>query len=381
MFSGGKAKRFVKTHRPVIAHCRDRLELRNPIGSALRRKARVELVAHAASTPVRVDPHQVNVSGSRFGGRDEPKQEADDLIVLFRHQAGRSELVEEDGIRALARRAAPPAVEYRDDGVEIVLRDSPNFHTFRYHAGDGLTRRVRPVGLGKRDVLASRKARTHDGDVADPNALLFCPFCRECFEGEKECPDHELVLVPFTQLPSMQEASLPGDEERVAPYDLRFGRGWVFLSAALMFVGFMLRFVTATYPDQELRASGFAIATHQAANLWMVPAIAVTAVAILLRRRSPWEMRASRVAIPALAIVALTSIGYTLYQIWRGASDVAERVGVETSVSIGEGAVTMAVAAVLMVASSLRLGVMPVDRVAGGVERLQEGPLERVDER
>ncbi|HVZ36050.1 MAG TPA: hypothetical protein VG963_26665, partial [Polyangiaceae bacterium] len=64
--------------------------------------------------------------------------------------------------------------------------------------------------------------------------VLFCPFCRECFEDSSTCPEHELRLVPFDQLtPDPEAREDEGDaapptnaeEAHLAPFDPRFGRG------------------------------------------------------------------------------------------------------------------------------------------------------------
>ena len=45
--------------------------------------------------------------------------------------------------------------------------------------------------------------------------ILFCPFCRESFEGEAVCPEHDLELVPIDRLPrsrgTVEEASFFND--------------------------------------------------------------------------------------------------------------------------------------------------------------------------
>ena len=47
-------------------------------------------------------------------------------------------------------------------------------------------------------------------------AVLFCPFCRESFEGETHCPEHELALVPFDRLEGATNSSTqPRDDERL----------------------------------------------------------------------------------------------------------------------------------------------------------------------
>src|SRR4051812_41261443 len=84
------------------------------------------------------------------------------------------------------------------------------------------------------------------GGMADAAPILFCPFCRECFEGESRCPEHDLGLVPFDQLARTAEdlaADIPREDEDVSVFDGRFGRGIVALGTALFFVSFGMTFV------------------------------------------------------------------------------------------------------------------------------------------
>ncbi|MBW2210554.1 MAG: hypothetical protein JRG67_05830 [Deltaproteobacteria bacterium] len=60
--------------------------------------------------------------------------------------------------------------------------------------------------------------------------ILFCPFCRDGFEGRTECPEHELTLVPIDKLPRKAEATLQSVTLFVDP---RLGRGAVLFGAAL----------------------------------------------------------------------------------------------------------------------------------------------------
>ena len=71
----------------------------------------------------------------------------------------------------------------------------------------------------------------------DDSPVLFCPFCRESFEGEKTCPEHELTLVSFDRLgPDPEDPELLPeviDQQPVAMLALGYGRGWVLFGAVL----------------------------------------------------------------------------------------------------------------------------------------------------
>lgn len=178
---------------------------------------------------------------------------------------------------------------------------------------------------------------------------LFCPFCRECFEGRAVCPEHELVLVPFDRLPSPKQ-SLPPEGEAVALHDLRFGRGWLLLAAILLLGGMALPLVTTTQGDRSITATGYELATGRALNLWIVPAVAAALINILMRRRTPAQMRGSRLAIPVLGLLMAGSLGYTLWRIHRVAELLDMTVAVRWGVAVlGAGVAVTALA-------GLRLG-------------------------
>ena len=130
----------------------------------------------------------------------------------------------------------------------------------------------------------------------DEGSILFCPFCRECFEGEARCPDHDLALVPFARLPEARREL--ADDEPLLPLDPRFGRGFVFLGAALMLAGFLGPLARTYYGDQEAWDTGYRLAATRAMNLWMVPMVAAALVAILHRRATLAQLRSVRLASP-----------------------------------------------------------------------------------
>lgn len=178
---------------------------------------------------------------------------------------------------------------------------------------------------------------------------LFCPFCRECFEDAEVCPEHELPLVPFDRLPS-RAAPEPGDDEAVAPHDLRFGRGWLLLASVLLLGGMAAPLVSSALGSRGITASGYGLASDRALNLWVIPAVALTYVSVLLRRRTPRQMRGSRIAVPVLALLVAGSLGYTLLRIHRA----TELAGMELTVRWG--IVPLAAGVVLGLAAGLRFG-------------------------
>lgn len=149
--------------------------------------------------------------------------------------------------------------------------------------------------------------------------LLFCPFCRECFEGTKECPDHELMLVPFLELPKQDEELL----DLQTPFGLfepRFGRAVLAVSALLVLAGFMMPVVTHVSAEGASQSvTGALLSARRAANLWTVPAGGAIWLSILYRRRTRAALRAARLAVMGVGLIGLVSVVFTAFRLHRGA--------------------------------------------------------------
>jgi hypothetical protein len=196
--------------------------------------------------------------------------------------------------------------------------------------------------------------------VPDDSPLLFCPFCRECFEGETTCPDHELRLVPFAELPSPRR-EVPREEAVLPVHDLRFGRAFLLVAAVLVFAGFALPMVT-TIVDEPSTATGFDVAMRVAPNLFAVPAVAAAFLSIFYRRRSLKSLRGARLAVPILALLGVTSLGWTLSSIYRGAGQQSAAWGIEVSVTPEIGVWLMGAGLLVALVAAFRLGAVPPSR-------------------
>jgi hypothetical protein len=144
--------------------------------------------------------------------------------------------------------------------------------------------------------------------------VLFCPFCRESFEGLRVCPEHELTLVPFAGLPagSVLEAAHDDDSDEPRPppdrrvvglFEPRFGRAWVALGALLECMALALPL--ADFAGREI--AGYQLA-RAIPSLWTLGLIGFTVGYTLARRRTPLALRGLRVLMPALGGVSLASL-------------------------------------------------------------------------
>jgi hypothetical protein len=150
--------------------------------------------------------------------------------------------------------------------------------------------------------------------------VLFCPFCRESFEGLRTCPEHDLGLVPFSRLapdPSeIRRVSQVADGQVLAPFEPRFGRAYVALGA----LGNLL-----ALPLELLRLPGgkgysaLFVATARPA-LWTLGLVTFTLLFVLQRRRTPRALRGMRVLVPLLACVSPGTVLWELQRLRGGAS-------------------------------------------------------------
>lgn len=183
--------------------------------------------------------------------------------------------------------------------------------------------------------------------------VLFCPFCRDAFEGATRCPDHDLALVEWHALP--RDAKPLSDDARLSPYALTAGRGWVFLGVGLTLAAFVMPMLTLN-GETELHANMLRFASLRAGKLWMVPLSAVAQVMVLFRRRTPRGMRAVRVAVAAVALMPSIAVAFTLRGVQSAAQAVSARTGHPVDVTIEYGCYLVFVAAVVMLYGAFRLG-------------------------
>jgi hypothetical protein len=206
--------------------------------------------------------------------------------------------------------------------------------------------------------------------VATPRApdLLFCPFCRDCFEGTERCPDHELKLVPWEELPKGPDEPDVTDTDALAPVDPRFGRAELYAGAALLLAGFVAPLFTVTSADvmSEPRTfTALAAAADQAPNLWTLPFVGVIALSLALRRRTPREMRGARLAALVLSLAVPASLAYTLYKVFEGAAQMTAERGYTFAAHLEWGVALPSLASIVLVIGSLRFGVLPAQAPHG----------------
>lgn len=183
--------------------------------------------------------------------------------------------------------------------------------------------------------------------------LGFCPFCRECFEGEEECPEHGLRLLPFQALPPLTRQ--PGPGEALPFWTWRHGRGWVALGAALCLLSFFLPLARLS-GDVNVSNTMLQLAQGRAKTLWLVPAVACAEWALLYRRRTLAGMQSLRLAMLWLSLFPLFIVSLTFLGADEAARllDARSRAGVQ--LVLGAGPIWLTVGCLLSAWGALILG-------------------------
>ena len=190
--------------------------------------------------------------------------------------------------------------------------------------------------------------------------VLFCPFCRESFEGEVVCPEHEMPLVPFDRLPKgeldshEEEEGEPAeltDDTVLVTFDPRVGRAWVGAGALANLLALALVFAYRKDSGQGLHT--YELATRSP-SLWTLLLVSFTLLFVLKRRRTPRALRGLRVLVPALACVSPITVAWVLYRLREGL--------VPRSPPVSDPGVAVAlvlIGAALVFYGGMRLGVLP----------------------
>ncbi len=189
--------------------------------------------------------------------------------------------------------------------------------------------------------------------------VLFCPFCRECFEGAQVCPDHDLALVPFHKLPpdptSAERPELT-DDTPLEALEARFGRG--FVAAGALLNGAVLGLEFVRFPGGRGLSTLFLASTIPA--LWTVGLASFTLLFVLRRAKTLRALRALRVLVPAVACISPLTLIWELVRIRSGTVLWMAQVR-STQATPGAALYVSLLASALIVYGGVRLGVRPRD--------------------
>ncbi len=179
--------------------------------------------------------------------------------------------------------------------------------------------------------------------------LLFCPFCRECFEDTERCPDHDLPLVPFEQLPAPPREQ--EDDAQVPILDPSRGRAELLVASIGLLAGFLAPLVEVSAAGRTQTFTALAAAAERAPNLWAIPIAGALFASLVARRRTPLQMRGARLAGLVVALAPIVSLVYSIRRMLFAAS-----LEHGVSVSIAWGAYLVGLASLVAMIGSVRFG-------------------------
>ncbi len=221
--------------------------------------------------------------------------------------------------------------------------------------------------------MTSSASAAHSDRQRKAPQIGFCPFCRECFEDVKECPDHDLQLVAFDKL--APETPHHDEDAPVHPWNLRYGRAWLWVSGLLILIGFLMPLLTTVRPERmygpTVTAShnGIQVALQVAPNLWILPMVTFGLFSLAMRRRTRKALRSARAVPPVLGAMAAASLGLTWVRISRGTELLTGQLGQDVAAqpSVGVGVVALGIGVAIL--SAWRVGRVPPRRVATRVQQ------------
>lgn len=195
--------------------------------------------------------------------------------------------------------------------------------------------------------------------MIEHHQVLFCPFCRESFEGKVTCPEHELALVGFERLgpDPLDPENLPEmiDETPLGVVEPSFGRGIVAAAAFLNLGAFLCDFLRS---PAEPRGIAMHALLNYVPSLWTPTLVSFTLLFTLYRRRTPRALRSVRVLVALLAPISPLTCWWAYRRIeqgvlmWPSGRQVIDA-------EMGLAGFAVALASILMLVGAVRLGVLP----------------------
>ena len=193
------------------------------------------------------------------------------------------------------------------------------------------------------------------------DTVLFCPFCRESFEGLERCPEHDLPLVGFDRLgpDPMDPENDPEvlDHRPLELLDPAYGRG--FVAAGAMLNGMALGLNVLRGAGTSTGLLGYELARTEP-GVWTLALVSFVLLVILRRRRTPLAMRGMRVLVPMLATFSPLALFHSLWRIEQGAPVIAP--GKDLLLEWGFAPYVVLLASVLILVGGLKFGVLPKRR-------------------
>jgi hypothetical protein len=191
--------------------------------------------------------------------------------------------------------------------------------------------------------------------------ILFCPFCREAYEGPLRCPSCDVELVGLRELGELAAATAP-DDAPLSVWSPKRGRGALGFGALLTLIAFFCPFATLA-GELQVTNSLYTLARGRSLRLWLVPLAAFALLLLLYRRRNGPSMRGARVAAIFLSLIPSAVVSFSLVGAHSAALRMAESYRADVSLQVGLGSWLVWLAALPLLWGSARLGVRRAARV------------------
>ena len=183
------------------------------------------------------------------------------------------------------------------------------------------------------------------------STVLFCPFCRESHEGRTHCPDHDLELVAFSDLPERPSDRIFDPDQRLAPWEWRYGRGAMWLGALVLGISFFTDSFELQTNEGSFRESAVELLLRgQVLGLWLVPLVAACAAYLPLWASTPRRLSLLRRPMLALSLTPPAAMIWALF---------AMRSATEGTLNVLMGGWLVFLGCGLCLLGSLRLGAPP----------------------
>jgi hypothetical protein len=168
-------------------------------------------------------------------------------------------------------------------------------------------------------------------------------------------------LVSLRELGQLSAARVP-DDQQLAWWSTRFGRGFVYAGALFTLIAFFCPF-GHLLGDVTLSNSLFTLARGRALRLWVVPVAALSLLLMLYRRRTPAAMRGARLGSLFVSCLPSVVVAVTWFGARAAAEAMATSSGGDVTFQLGLGAYLVFFSGALALVGSARLGVQPAVRV------------------
>lgn len=161
--------------------------------------------------------------------------------------------------------------------------------------------------------------------------------------------------MPWAELPKPARP----DDEGLPWWSPILGRGPLAAGALGTLLAFMVAPLATTEGALHMGGSMLKLATHGSPKLWLVMMGPLAQLALLMRRRTPRDLRGARVAAFVVALVPLAAALWAYRAAEAATAQLSVREGAAIALQLGFGGYAIVVCALVSCVAALRLGGRP----------------------